>query len=70
MQVIANHPGALAALLQVVAPAQIVFGSDYPFRTEAEVIGGLGTRKFAPRDRLAIERENALRLMPSLKARS
>jgi predicted TIM-barrel fold metal-dependent hydrolase len=64
----ANHPGALSALLQVVTPAQIVFGTDYPFRTGAEVNGGLAAWKFATRDRLAIERENALRLLPSLKA--
>ena len=62
----ANHPGALAALLKLVTPAQILFGTDYPYRTAAEVNGGLGAQRFPAKDLLGIERENALRLMPQL----
>jgi predicted TIM-barrel fold metal-dependent hydrolase len=63
----ANHPGALAALLKIVTPEQMLFGTDYPYRTGAEVIGGLAAQGFAAKDLRAIERENALRLLPSLK---
>jgi predicted TIM-barrel fold metal-dependent hydrolase len=64
----ANHPGALAALLKLVPPAQIVYGTDYPYRTGAEVNEGLAAQRFAAKDLRAIERENALRLLPKLKA--
>jgi predicted TIM-barrel fold metal-dependent hydrolase len=63
----ANHPGALAALLKLVSPVQILFGTDYPFRTAAEVSGGLSAQHFPSKDLLAIERDNALRLMPELR---
>jgi predicted TIM-barrel fold metal-dependent hydrolase len=64
----ANHPGALAALLQLVTPAQIVYGTDYPYRTGAEVNDGLAAQRFASKDLSAIERDNALRLLPKLPA--
>jgi len=64
----ANHPGALAALLKLVAPSQIVYGTDYPYRTGAEVNEGLRAQRFAAKELLAIERENALRLLPTLRA--
>jgi predicted TIM-barrel fold metal-dependent hydrolase len=63
----ANHPGALAALLKIVAPEQMLFGTDYPYRTGAEVIGGLASGGFAAKDLRGIERDNALRLLPGLK---
>ena len=45
----------------------MLFGTDYPYRTGAEVIGGLTAQGFAAKDLRAIERENALRLLPGLK---
>jgi predicted TIM-barrel fold metal-dependent hydrolase len=63
----ANHPGALAALMQIVPVSQVLFGTDYPFRPGAETVDGL--RQYFKADELrAIERENAMRLMPRLKA--
>jgi len=56
----------LSALLKVVAPSQILFGTDYPFRTAAEVIGGLTAQRFPAKDLRVIERDNALRLLPGL----
>src|SRR5689334_1505823 len=64
----ANSAPALAALLKVIPISQIVFGTDYPFRTAAEVIGGLTAQRFAPKDLRGIDRENALRLLPKLAA--
>jgi predicted TIM-barrel fold metal-dependent hydrolase len=52
--------------LKLAPPSQILFGTDYPFRTAAEEIEGLTAQHFTPRDLLAIERLNALRLMPEL----
>jgi 6-methylsalicylate decarboxylase len=63
----ANHPGALAALLKLVTPAQILYGTDYPYRTGGEVNAGLRAEGFAPKDLRAIERDNALRLLPSIR---
>lgn len=64
----ANHTGALDALLRLGPVSQVVFGTDFPFRTGAEVIEGLFAHRFAAKDLRAIERYNALRLMPGLKA--
>jgi 6-methylsalicylate decarboxylase len=63
-----NHSGALAALMKIVTPSQVLFGTDFPFRDGAEEIDGLASFKFAPGDLRAIERDNALRLLPTLKA--
>ena len=64
----ANHPGALGALLKLVTPSQILYGTDYPYRTGAEENEGLGAQRFAAEDLRAIERDNALRLIPTLQA--
>jgi predicted TIM-barrel fold metal-dependent hydrolase len=65
----AANRGAMASLLQLVATTQIVFGTDFPpggtsaavARTLAE-IGLLNDN-----DRRAIDRENAVRLLPRFK---
>jgi predicted TIM-barrel fold metal-dependent hydrolase len=62
-----NHSGALAALMKIVTPAQVLFGTDFPFRDGAEEIGGLAAF-FRPEDLRTIERDNALKLLPALKA--
>jgi len=62
-----NHAGALAALMKIVTPSQVLYGTDFPFRDGAEEIEGLAAFRFNPRDLRAIERENALKLLPTLK---
>jgi predicted TIM-barrel fold metal-dependent hydrolase len=62
-----NHSGALAALMKIATPSQVLFGTDFPFRDGAEEIGGLSAF-FGPEDLRAIERDNALKLLPTLKA--
>jgi predicted TIM-barrel fold metal-dependent hydrolase len=63
-----NHSGALAALMKIVTPSQVLYGTDFPFRDGAEEIGGLSAYRFAAMDLRAIERDNALKLLPTLKA--
>jgi 6-methylsalicylate decarboxylase len=63
-----NTPGQIAALLKMVSISQVLYGTDYPFRNGAEVNRGIADWAFADADRAAIERENALRLLPRLRA--
>jgi len=63
----ANHAAALAAMARLIPVSQILFGSDFPFRPGEEAVEGLTAFRFKPRDQWAIERDNALRLVPRLK---
>jgi predicted TIM-barrel fold metal-dependent hydrolase len=63
-----NHSGALAALMKIVTPSQVLYGTDFPFRDGAEENSGLSAYRFEVKDLRAIERENALRLLPRLVA--
>jgi predicted TIM-barrel fold metal-dependent hydrolase len=62
------HPGALASLTKLVDVRQILFGSDYPYRTGAGTVKGLIDYGFSAEDLQAIWRDNAVRLMPRLNA--
>jgi predicted TIM-barrel fold metal-dependent hydrolase len=62
-----NHAGALAALTKIAPVSQILYGTDFPFRDGAEENAGLGAFGFSAADMRAINRENALRLLPRLK---
>lgn len=57
----------VSALAQLVPVSQIVFGTDYPYRTPAEHVRGLSERFDAP-SLQAIGRDNALRILPHLKS--
>ena len=59
-----THPGALASLLKLVKPSQVLFGSDYPYRTGEDHVKGLAEYGFSADDLAAIGRGNAVRLMP------
>jgi 6-methylsalicylate decarboxylase len=63
-----NTPGQIAALLKMVSISQLLYGTDYPFRNGAEVNRGIADWGFAAADERAIERENALKLLPRLKS--
>jgi predicted TIM-barrel fold metal-dependent hydrolase len=65
-----NTPGQIAALLKMVSISQVMYGTDYPFRDGAEVNKGIADYGFSAVDIRAIERENALALLPRLKERS
>jgi predicted TIM-barrel fold metal-dependent hydrolase len=64
----ASHPMALASLLKLVPVSQVVFGTDYPYRTAADHVKGLAEYGFGAADLRAIDRDNALRLLPRLRA--
>jgi predicted TIM-barrel fold metal-dependent hydrolase len=64
----AAHPYALASLTKLIPVSQIVFGTDYPYRTAADHVKGLTDYGFSAGDLMAIDRDNALRLLPQLKA--
>lgn len=61
------HPMALASLTKLVPSSQIVFGSDYPYRTGEDHVKGLTEYGFSAADLRAIERDNALRLLSRLR---
>ena len=60
------NPAAMSALVKVIPVSQIVFGTDYPFRTAAEHVKGLKEcGVFSASDLQAID-QNALRLLPKI----
>jgi len=67
------NPHALRSLTALVGPSQILFGSDYPFAPEpiarASVEGLAAYDGFDDAARRVIERDNALGLLPGLRAR-
>jgi len=62
----AANPVAMAALTKFVPVSNIVFGTDYPYRTAAEQAKGLA-EVFSGADLRAIERDNATRILPGMR---
>jgi predicted TIM-barrel fold metal-dependent hydrolase len=66
----AANRGAIASLLELVGPPHVLFGTDFPpggtNLAVAKALADLGFFKDA--DLRAIERDNAIRLLPRLKA--
>ena len=64
-----SNPVASGALRRVIPVSQIVFGSDYPFRTPAEHVEALEAGGVFTRSELqAVYRGNAQRLLPALSS--
>ena len=64
----ATHPSSMASLLKLVPESQVVYGSDYPYvpmNTQAAALRKLGLGDAAVQ---AIERGNAMQLVPRLKS--
>jgi predicted TIM-barrel fold metal-dependent hydrolase len=59
---------AIVPLTKLVSTSQILFGTDYPFRTAADHVKGLGVSGFNSDNLKAIYRENAVRMMPQFRA--
>jgi len=66
----AANRGAIASLLELVTPSQVLFGTDFPpggtSRAVAQALAGL--KMFDERAMRAIDRDNAVRLIPRLNA--
>jgi hypothetical protein len=56
----------LGALAKLVPVSQIVYGTDFPYRTAADHTRGV-TATFSGDDLKKVDRENALRILPRLK---
>ena len=61
-----TSPSAMSALMNLVPPSQILFGSDTPYVPIAVTAGGLDRMTLSDDVRLAINRGNALKLLPRL----
>ena len=62
------YPPTMAALLSLVPASQVLFGSDYPYYTVAENVANFAKLVLTDAQRAAIDRGNAERLIPRLKA--
>jgi predicted TIM-barrel fold metal-dependent hydrolase len=63
-----SHRIPLRALVDLVSTSQIVFGTDFPFRTAADHENALLKFGFTADELRAINRENALKLLPKYRA--
>jgi 6-methylsalicylate decarboxylase len=59
--------GTLAALAKLVPVSQILYGTDFPYRTAAEHSKGVDAL-FDGDARNGVNRENALRILPQLRS--
>ena len=63
------NKAAMSALTAVIPPSQILFGTDYPYRTGLDHVKGLrASGVFTDAQIMDIERGNALKLLPRLNA--
>jgi predicted TIM-barrel fold metal-dependent hydrolase len=61
------NPVTLSAMAKLMPISQIVYGTDFPYRSAADHTKGVSDF-FHGSDLIAVDRENALRLLPRLKA--
>src|SRR3954470_213950 len=62
-----SNRSSMSALAAIIPPSQIVFGTDFPYRTGIDHVKGLREAGvFAEEQVAAIERGNALKLIPRL----
>lgn len=59
----ASHPGALLSLLNLVDVSQVVFGTDFPYRTSLDHVQGLAKYGFSKEDLGSIRFKNAQKLL-------
>lgn len=64
----AAHPAAMASLLKLVPISQVLFGTDFPFRTAGDHIRGMVASGLSGEQTRAISRLNALKLFPRFAA--
>ncbi len=62
-----SNKGSMSALAAIIPPSQIVFGTDFPFRTGIDHVKGLHEAGvFTDEQLMSIERGTALKLIPRL----
>ena len=61
------NDGAMAALLNIVSPSHVMFGSDYPFLPAVEAAKKMSKVNLPRAIHAQIDRENALKLFPRLR---
>lgn len=66
----AAHPMAMSALLKLVPVSQVMFGTDFPFRTAQDHVRGVDQFGLSAADNRAIKSGNALRLFPRFASKS
>lgn len=59
--------GAFTALQEIADPSRLLFGTDFPFWSPHETIEAMGKFGLTPAELAAIERDNALALLPGLR---
>jgi predicted TIM-barrel fold metal-dependent hydrolase len=64
---VATNPPGMAAVLKLFSTSHLLFGSDLPYWTVASIVDGLNSLGLPVQDLRAIQRENALALLPRLK---
>jgi predicted TIM-barrel fold metal-dependent hydrolase len=64
----ATHPASMAALLKLVAPAQVLYGSDYPYVAMNTQVASLRALGLPDADVQSIARGNAQRLLPQQRS--
>lgn len=62
----ASNPSALGCLRSIVPISQIMFGTDYPYRLGIDHVTGIASCGFDAAAVKAIDRDNALQLLPRL----
>ncbi len=63
----ATHPIPLGALIKLVSVSQLMFGTDFPFRTADEHVQGLINFGFSPDELRAVFNGNAKKILPQVK---
>jgi 6-methylsalicylate decarboxylase len=63
----ASSPPSMAALREMAPASNILFGSDYPFVKASVMVEELRHVPMSEGERQAIERDNALALVPRLR---
>lgn len=62
-----NGRGAFSALKDISDPSRLLFGTDFPFWSPKDTISAMSALDLRETERAAIERGNALALLPNLK---
>jgi predicted TIM-barrel fold metal-dependent hydrolase len=66
----ASYPMPMAALMKLVGPSQLLFGTDYPAEPMETTLDNLPSDDLSPEVLRGMARGNAERLFPRLKSKT